>query len=137
VADIGDPAKVLLPVDIPLSSEDDFLWVDTFSDGSVRLFDIRDPFHPRQVYEKRIGAQFNMVSQSWDGNGCTSRAELGQEGRGQRAVPEGLCLGRQGPHGALCALDFTKEKLGRPHIMRFGARSLYTKAPGAVPLAGR
>ena len=74
VADIGDPTKVPLPVDISLSSEDDFLWVDTFSDGSVRLFDIRDPFHPTQVYEKRIGAQLNMVSQSGKGNGCTSRA---------------------------------------------------------------
>jgi selenium-binding protein 1 len=62
VADIGNAIKVPLPVDISLSSEDDFLWVDTFSDGSVRLFDIRDPFHPRQVYEKRIGAQLNMVS---------------------------------------------------------------------------
>ena len=62
MADIGDATKVPLPVDISLSSEDDFLWVDTFSDGSVRLFDIRDPFHPRQVYEKRIGAQLNMVS---------------------------------------------------------------------------
>ena len=26
-----------------------------------------DPFHPTPVYEKRIGSQVNMVSQSWDG----------------------------------------------------------------------
>jgi selenium-binding protein 1 len=33
VADIGDPTKVPLLVDISLSSEDDWLSVDTFSDG--------------------------------------------------------------------------------------------------------
>jgi selenium-binding protein 1 len=36
-------------------------------DGKARLFDLTDPEHPKQVYEKVIGAQVNMVSQSWDG----------------------------------------------------------------------
>ncbi|HID73073.1 TPA: selenium-binding protein, partial [Candidatus Micrarchaeota archaeon] len=36
------------------------------------------------------------------------------------------------------AIDFIKEKLGRPHQMRFGARSLYSKRTtegAAGPLA--
>ena len=64
VADIGDPSKVPLPVDSTISADDRLLWVNTFMDGTTRAFDISDPFHPTPVYEKRIGSQVNMVSQS-------------------------------------------------------------------------
>jgi selenium-binding protein 1 len=57
VADVGDPAKVPLPVDISISSDDSRLWVNTFMDGKTRLFDMRDPYNPKQVYEKVIGRQ--------------------------------------------------------------------------------
>jgi 56kDa selenium binding protein (SBP56) len=67
VADIGDPSKVPLPVDSTISADDRLLWVNTFMDGTTRAFDISDSFHPTPVYEKRIGSQVNMVSQSWDG----------------------------------------------------------------------
>jgi hypothetical protein len=36
-------------------------------DGTTRAFDTSAPFHPIPVYEKRIGSQVNIVSQSWDG----------------------------------------------------------------------
>jgi methanethiol oxidase len=64
VADIGDPSKVPLPVDSTISADDRLLWVNTFMDGTTRAFDISDSFHPMPVYEKRIGSQVNMVSQS-------------------------------------------------------------------------
>ena len=67
VADIGDPAKIPLPVDISISADDSTLFVDTFMDGTVRVFDIKDPHKPRQIYEEVIAKQVNMVSQSWDG----------------------------------------------------------------------
>ena len=67
VADIGDPAKVPLPVDISLSADDKTLFVDTFMDGTTRVYDVSDPHKPKQILEKKIGAQLNMVSQSWDG----------------------------------------------------------------------
>ena len=67
VSDIGEPAKIPLPVDISITSDDAGLWVDTFMDGKKRLFDISDPFNPKQVYEREIGKQINMISQSWDG----------------------------------------------------------------------
>src|SRR5690606_1606342 len=60
VADIGDPSKVPLPVDISISSDDTRLWVDTFMDGKARLFDISDPARPRQILEQVIGRQLNM-----------------------------------------------------------------------------
>ena len=62
VSDIGEPAKIPLPVDISITSDDTGLWVDTFMDGKTRLFDISDPFNPKQVYEREIGKQINMIS---------------------------------------------------------------------------
>ncbi|MBT5965689.1 MAG: selenium-binding protein, partial [Gammaproteobacteria bacterium] len=67
VADIGDPSKIPLPVDISIQSDDNMLWVNTFMDGKTRGFDISDPFNPKQVFEQKIGSQVNMVSSSWDG----------------------------------------------------------------------
>jgi len=128
VADIGDPAKIPLPVDMSLSSDDNLLWINTFMDGKARLFDVSDPFHPKQIYEQTIGAQVNMVSQSWDGERVYFTSSLlanwdkkGEDDEqflkayrwdGDKLVPE-------------FSVDFYAEKLGRPHLMRFGAYSLY------------
>ena len=136
MADIGDAAKVPLPVDISISADDQRLWVDTFMDGKARLFDISDPFHPRQIYERDIGKQINMASQSWDGKRIYFTSSLlanwdkkGEdneqflrafEWNGQALVPK-------------FAVDFTAEKLGRPHQMRFGAYALYAQPSPSEP----
>ena len=57
----------MLPVDISLSADDKTLFVSCFVDGKVRVFDVSDPHQPKQIYERQIGKQVNMVSQSWDG----------------------------------------------------------------------
>ena len=132
VADIGDPSKIPLPVDISIASDDSHLWVNSFMDGKTRLFDLTDPLHPKQIYERLIGRQVNMVSQSWDGKRAYYTSSLlanwdkkGEdneqffkafEWNGKELVPK-------------FAIDFYAEKLGRPHQMRFGAYSLYAKAP--------
>ena len=67
VADIGDPAKIPLPVDISICADDTRLWVNTFMDGKTRFSISAIRINPKQVYEKKIGKQVNMVSQSWDG----------------------------------------------------------------------
>ncbi len=128
VADIGDPSKMPLPVDISLSADDKTLFVDTFLDGMTRVFDVSDPHKPKQIYEKKIGSQVNMVSQSWDGKRLYYTSSLlanwdktGQDNEqflkaytwdGQQLAPR-------------FEIDFMAEGLGRPHIMRFGSRSLY------------
>jgi methanethiol oxidase len=66
VAHIGGEGGVL-PVDMSMSADDKTLFVDCFGDGKVRVFDVSNPHRPRQIYEKQIGKQLNMVSQSWDG----------------------------------------------------------------------
>lgn len=128
VADIGDPSKVPLPVDISIAADDKSLWVDTFMDGTARLFDISDPSHPKQVYEKRIGSQLNMVSQSWDGKRVYFTSSLLANWDKKGAEDEQFLKGYDWDGRELkerFAVDFYKEGLGRAHIMRFGARSLY------------
>src|SRR5204863_1098351 len=67
VAPIGEAKGGVLPVDISISADDKTLFVDCFGDGKCRVFDVSDPQKPKQIYEKQIGRQVNMVSQSWDG----------------------------------------------------------------------
>lgn len=130
VADVGDPAKVPLPVDISLSADDRLLWVDSFMDGTVRLFDVSDPFRPRQIYEKKIGAQLNMVSQSWDGERLyfTSSLLANWDKKGKEDEQFLKAFSWDGKElTPRFTVDFYEKKLGRPHIMRFGAYSLYGK----------
>ncbi|MBS0270940.1 MAG: selenium-binding protein, partial [Proteobacteria bacterium] len=67
VATIGDPSKVPLPVDISIAADGKSLWVNTFMDGTTRLYDLSNPEAPKEIYSKKIGNQVNMVSQSFDG----------------------------------------------------------------------
>jgi selenium-binding protein 1 len=125
VADIGDPAKIPLPVDISLSADDSTLFVDSFLDGTVRVFDVSDPHHPKQTYEKVIGKQLNMVSQSWDGKRLYFTSSLLANWDKKAENNEQFFKaydwdGEQMTHRF--TIDFTELKLGRPHIMRFGAR---------------
>lgn len=130
VADIGDPSKVPLPVDISISSDDKTLWVNTFMDGKTRRFDISDPFHPKQVFEQKIGAQVNMVSSSWDGKRLYYTSSLLANWDKKGADNEQFFKAYSWDGKNLTekfSIDFTKEKLGRAHQMRFGAYSLYNK----------
>ncbi|MFM8332128.1 MAG: selenium-binding protein SBP56-related protein [Candidatus Methylumidiphilus sp.] len=129
VADIGEPAKIPLPVDISISNDDQRLWVNTFMDGNTRLFDISNPDKPVQIYEKHIGAQVNMVSSSWDGKrlyySSSLLANWDKKGKDNQQFLklyhwDGKELKEQ------FAIDFHAEKLGRPHQMRFGAHALYS-----------
>ena len=56
LADIGNPADVPLPVDISLSADDSTLFVDSFMDGTVRVFDVSSPREPKLILEQKIGA---------------------------------------------------------------------------------
>jgi len=128
VADIGDPSKVPLPVAISLSADDNYLWVDTFMDGSVHLFDVSDPFKPREVYQKKIGSQVNMVSQSWDGERLYFTSSLlsnwdKKGGENEQYLKAYTWNGKE--LEPRFTVDFHKEQLGRAHLMRFGSYALY------------
>lgn len=140
VAEIGDPKKIPLPVDISISADDGLLWVNTWNDGMTRVFDVKDPFQPKQIYSEKIGAQVNMLSESWDGKRIYFTSSL-LANWDKTEAPAGEDLqyfkgytwdGKQLTHKF--TLDFFKHKLGRPHQMNFGAYSLYAQAPPANTL---
>jgi selenium-binding protein 1 len=122
VAPIGDPSKIPLPVDISISADAKHLWVNTFMDGKTRLFDISDPEHPKQVYEKKTGSQVNMVSESWDGKRVYITTSLLANWDKKGADDEQFLRAYDWDGKELVQkfeLDFYKEKLGRAHHMKF------------------
>jgi selenium-binding protein 1 len=138
VATVGDPNQVPLPVDISISADDRLLWVDTFMDGKTRLFDISDPFNPKQVYEREVGKQINMVSQSWDGQRVYFTSSLlanwDKKGEDNEQYFKAFAWNGQELEPRF-AVDFIAEKLGRPHQMRLGAYALYGMSPPSEPRA--
>lgn len=139
VADIGDASKIPLPVDISISSDDSHLWVNTWNDGKVRLFDITDPHAPVQVFEQQLGEQINMVSQSWDGERVYFTSSLlanwdKTSSATEQDVQYFKLYGWDGNElTPRFSLDFIEADLGSPHQMRFGAYALYgLRAPEQV-----
>ena len=103
-------------MDISITADDKGLWVDTFLEGKARYFDISDPHAPKQVYEKTIGSQINMVSQSWDGKRVYfSSSLLGNWDKTGDADEQYVKLyhwdGKELSHQ--WTVDFYKEGLGR------------------------
>ncbi len=138
LAPIGDPAKIPLPVDISLSADDRFLFVDTFMDGTVRVFDVSNPRKPVVVHEKKIGEQVNMVSQSWDGQRVYFSSSLLSKWDKTGAANEQFVKAFSWNGKTLeplFAVDFTAEKLGRPHLMRFGQEGFWV-SQSAKPAVG-
>jgi selenium-binding protein 1 len=128
VSDIADPKATPLPVDISLSADDRFLFVDTFMDGTCRVYDVSNPRKPALVHTQKIGAQLNMVSQTWDGKRLyfTSSLLANWDKKGKDDEQFLKAYTWDGKSLApLFALDFRKEGLGRPHLMRFGQDQFY------------
>ena len=138
VADIGNPKETPLPVDISLSADDRFLFVDTFMDGKVRVFDVSNPKKPKVVHEKKIGEQLNMVSQTWDGKRVYFSSSLlskwDKKGMDNEQFVKAFSWDGK-KLAPLFAVDFTKEKLGRPHLMRFGQEQFYKNQVAGRPSA--
>jgi selenium-binding protein 1 len=125
VATIGDPSKIPLPVDISISADGKGLWVNTFMDGTTRYFDLANPEAPKETYTKKTGKQANMVSQSWDGKRVyiTSSLLANWDKKGEDNEQFLRAFRWDGKDLAPAfEVDFTKEKLGRAHHMKFTAK---------------
>jgi selenium-binding protein 1 len=128
IGTVGDPAKIPLPVDISLSADDRHLFVSSFNDGTVRVFDVSNPRQARQVYEKKIGAQLNMVSQSWDGKRVYFTSSLLANWDKAGADNEQFLKAFDWDGRALAPrfeIDFLAGGHGRPHIMNLGSIDFY------------
>ena len=122
---IGDPAKIPLPVDISITADSKGLWVNTFMDGITHYFDLTNPEQPKETYQLHTGSQVNMVSQSWDGKRVyITSSLLSQWDKAGTDNQQFLKAYRWDGHALTPAfeIDFTKEKLGRPHHMKFTAK---------------
>jgi methanethiol oxidase len=132
VATIGDPSKIPLPVDISIRNDGTGLWVNTFMDGMTRYFDLSNPEAPKQTYALQTGKQVNMVSQSWDGKRVYITSSLLDKWDKGGADNEQFLRAFSWDGKELkqaFEVDFTKEKLGRAHHMKFSAQ------PGGKSLA--
>ena len=122
VGTIGDPAKIPLPVDISIRADAKGLWVNTFSDGMTRYFDLTNPEQPKETYAKQTGKQVNMISQSWDGKRVYITSSLLERWDKGGADNEQFlrAFAWDGKElKPIFEVDFTKEKLGRAHHMKF------------------
>ena len=132
VATIGDPAKIPLPVDISISRDGTGLWVNTFMDGKTRYFDLTNPEQPKQIYEKATGKQVNMISQSWDGKrvyiASSLLANWDKGGDDNEQFVRAFKWDGKELTPAF-EVDFNKEKLGRAHHMKFGAKGARVAYP--------
>jgi len=127
VGTIGDPAKIPLPVDISITRDGKGLWVNTFMDGKTRYFDMSNPEAPKQTYEKVTGKQVNMISQSWDGKRVYITSSLLANWDKGGDDNEQFLRGFEWNGKELAQkfeVDFNKEKLGRAHHMKLGAKGL-------------
>jgi selenium-binding protein 1 len=131
VITIGDgksPLGTLFPVDISIAANDKFLIVDTFVDGMARVYDISNPHKPKLAYQEKIGAQVNMVSESWDGERVYFTSSLLSKWDKKGADNEQFLKAYDWDGKKLTprfTVDFTKEALGRPHLMAFGQEQFY------------
>ena len=138
VATIGDPSKIPLPVDISITRDGKGLWINTFMDGKTRYFDLSNPEAPKQTYEKVTGKQVNMVSQSWDGKRVYVTSSLLEKWDKKGDDNEQFLRAFNWDGKELTAtfeVDFTKEKLGRAHHMKFGTKSLKSAFDDSNPPA--
>ena len=135
VATIGNPAQIPLPVDISITADAKGLWVNTFMDGTTHYFDLTDPEHPKETYQKHTGSQVNMISQSWDGKRLYITSSLLAHWDKKGADNEQFLRAFNWDGHALTPafeVDFTKEKLGRPHHMKFTAGPKHSQALAAL-----
>ena len=90
---------------------------------------ISNPRQPKVVLEKKIGAQLNMVSQSWDGKRLYFTSSLLANWDGTGAPDDEQFLKVFDWDGKdlkpRFSLDFRALGLGRPHIMRFGQERFF------------
>ena len=115
-------------MDISLSADDRTLFVGCFGDGKCRVFDVSDPHQPRQIHEQTVGRQVNMVSQSWDGKRLYFTSSLLANWDKKGDDNEQFLRAHEWNGHELkpaFSVDFSKEKLGRPHAMNFGSSKLY------------
>ncbi len=121
VADLGDT----LPVDISIAPDDSKLYVASFMDGRLRVYDISNPFEPKLIEQVKVGEMANMVSESWDG----MRLYVTNSLLSKWDKPGDYWLKAYAWENGKLVHKFTTDfnAVGRAHLMNFGSKALRTK----------
>ena len=117
IAEIG----ANIPVDISIAPDDSKIYVNSFGDGTMRVYDVTNPFEGKLIHQVKLGDQANMVSTSWDGQRVYATTSL--LSRWDKPGDQWL-KGMAWEDGKLVpkfTTDFTA--VGRAHIMNFGSKS--------------
>ncbi|MBZ0160131.1 MAG: selenium-binding family protein [bacterium] len=121
IADLGNT----LPVDISIAPDDSKLYVASFMDGMLRVYDISNPFEAKLIEQVKVGEMANMVSESWDG----TRLYVTNSLLSKWDKPGDYWLKAYAWENGKLAHKFTTDfnAVGRAHLMNFGSKGLRTK----------
>ena len=121
IANIGDGT---LPVDISIAPDDSKIYVNTFMDGTLRVFDVSNPFEGKLIETVKLGDMANMVSTSWDGTRVYSTNSL----LSKWDKPGDYWLKAFAWENGKLVPKFTTDfnPVGRAHIMNFGSTAFRT-----------
>ncbi len=127
IAEIG----ANLPVDISIAPDDSKIYVNSFGDGTLRVYDVSNPFEGKLVEEIKLGEMANMVSSSWDGKRLYATNSL----LSQWDKPGDYWLKAFAWEGRKLVSKFTADfnAVGRAHIMNFGSKAFGLQAGGEAP----
>jgi selenium-binding protein 1 len=117
IAEIGKN----VPVDISIAPDDSKIYVNSYGDGTMRIYDVTNPFEGKLLQEVKLGEQANMVSTSWDGKRVYATSSL--LSRWDKPADHWLkaFAWEDGKLQPKFSIDF--KAVGRAHIMNFGSKS--------------
>ncbi len=126
IADIGDN----LPVDISIAPDDSKVYVNSFVDGTLRVYDVSNPFEGKLIEQVKLGEMANMVSESWDGKRLYATNSL----LSKWDKPGDYWLKAYAWENGKLVHRFTTDfnPVGRAHIMNFGSKALHAASDGSA-----
>ena len=122
IAEIG----ANIPVDISIAPDDSKIYVNSFADGSLRVYDVSNPFEGKLVETVKLGEMANMVSSSWDGKRLYATNSL----LSKWDKPGDYWLKAYAWEDGKLVAKFTTDfnGAGRAHIMNFGSKTFGPRA---------
>ncbi len=131
IAEIG----ANLPVDISIAPDDSKIYVNSFGDGSLRVYDVSNPFEGKLVETVKLGEMANMVSSSWDGKRLYATNSL----LAKWDKPGDYWLKAYAWEDGKLVAKFTTDfnAAGRAHIMNFGSKTFGPRAARGAPVNPR
>src|SRR5574337_990273 len=126
IVDIGDN----VPVDISIAPDDSKVYVNSFMDGTLRVYDVSNPFEGKLIEQVKLGGMANLVSESWDGRRVYATNSL----LSKWDKPGDYWLKAYAWENGKLAHKFTVDfnTVGRPHIMNFGSKALRAASEKAM-----